>query len=341
MQTKKRAKPVKFGLKAREAEKKEQLKAEATAAEPKFAESPAEVETEQSAPATPQNTELVDKLSDVPFETDFGTPNEEPAPPAHAAPAKPAKAAAPEPEPEFTATSTNPAESDPDKEEIVKPVTPEPIVSEPEPVSSSSSSIPPIGRANEPIPFNPHETVFNTPPDAGEKKRNPFVFFMIIALVAFLTGLAFMAGIYYAMPNKNFFAMPSLPSLPAIPGVVQPTPTPQLSARVSPTAAPSPEVKLSDYSVKVLNGSGVSGQAARVKAALEAEGFTVASTGNAASNDFAKTQVTYQKRVSKEALDKVLTVLKKTYVVEKETELPATATKESDITITIGKETAN
>lgn len=340
MQTKKRAKPVKFGIKAKEEAEKKQLKAEAAVDEPKIVETPTE---EEVTPSTPQNTELVDKLSDVPFETDFGTPNEEPTKPVHAEPARPAKAAAPEPEPEFTATSTNPAE--PEEEELAKPISPEPIVTEPEPVSSSgsSSSIPPIGRANEPIPFNPHETVFNTPPDAGEKKRNPFVFFIIIALVAFLTGLAFMAGIYYAMPNKNLFAMPSLPSLPslpALPGVTQPTPTPQLSAKASPTTAPSPEVKLSDYSVKVLNGSGVSGQAAKVKAALEAEGFTVASTGNAASNDFAKTQVTYQKRVSKDALNKVITVLKKSYVVEKETELPTTATKESDITITIGKETA-
>lgn len=351
MQTKKRAKPVKFGKAAKEVEEKKVAKVdlpagrqEAPEEEPKTVaepeapqEKPVESGRPEEEPPAPAHKaaavtsahggELVDKLSDVPFETDFGTPAE--TTPAHSTPA------AAEQEP---VASTPPAQPH-QPEEISKPAEPaQPI--EPQFDVSPVSPNAPIGRANEPIPYNPHETVFNTPPDAGEKKKNPFLYFIIIALVAFVTGIAFMAGIYYAMPEKNLFAMPSL-SLPSLPGLpaAQPTPTPT-PAIVPPTPTSAKTVALSDYTVKVLNGSGVRGEAAKVKASLEAEGFKVGSIGNADSNDVAKTQITVKKSVDKAAVTKLTDALKKTYVLDKVTELPATATSESDITVTIGKETA-
>lgn len=344
MQTKKRAKPVKFGKAARDAEKKVEAQVEEQAAAPEA------VEPEQPAappaaagPAQPpagqqQGGELVDKLSDVPFETDFGVPSSQVGPAAPSVPAAPAtppaQAAPPQQEP------VAPPEQHAQEEIKSDNIQPVPSAFDSSP-NASSSSIPPIGRANEPIPFNPHETVFNTPPDAGEHKKNPFLYFLIIALVAFVTGIAFMAGIYYAMPNKNFFAMFSVPNMPGIPGVAQPSPTPEPVAKVQPTVTPEKEVKLSDYSVKVLNGSGVSGQAAKVKTALTAEGFTVASTGNADRTDVEKTQITYRKTVTSAALTKVKDVLKKSYVLDKETQLPSADSSSPDITITIGKQTAD
>jgi hypothetical protein len=336
MQTKKRAKPVKFGKAAKEVEPKvasvaapaEEPKVEAPVAAPEHpvAEKPAEAPQQPAS----QNSELVDKLSDVPFETDFNSPAAET--PASAA-VEPHAPSTPAPV-EFTATSTNPAV--PSTSEEPKAESIEPIAA---PIDvNASTTVPPIGRSNEPIPFNPHETVFNTPPDAGEKKKNPFLYFLIIAFVAFVTGIAFMAGIYYAMPDKNFFAMPSIPSLPSLPGTTQPSPTPQPVAQS--TVTPIPSVAAADYKIRVLNGSGVSGQAAKVKASLAAEGLTVTSTGNAETSDVQKTQITYKKTVSAATLAKVKDVLKKTYVLEKETELPSTAASEPDITITIGKQTA-
>jgi hypothetical protein len=328
MQTKKRAKPVKFGKAAKEQEKK----VETPEVEPTQEAAPVEPAEEQKAPVAPeqpqapaakQEGELVDKLSDVPFETDFGVPSSNATPPAPVAP--------PQTQPEAPVVEEQPVKSD-----NLQPV---PSAFDTSPTAPAGSSIPPIGRANEPIPFSPHETVFNTPPDVSEKKKNPFLYFLVIALVAFVTGIAFMAGIYYAMPNKNFFAMFSMPNISSLPGIPQATPTPVPVAKASPTATP-PAMKLADYSVKVLNGSGVSGQAAKVKAALTASGFTVSSTGNADSNDVQKTQITYKKTVTSDVLTKVKDVLKKSYVLDKETQLPAADSSKDDITITIGKETA-
>lgn len=337
MQTKKRAKPVKFGKAAKEAEEKkvvasaEEQGVEAAPAHEPPASAPAHAET------SPQHGgELVDKLSDVPFETDFGAPNTEheaPASSAHATsePAEPAHE--PEPAPtDFSATSTNPVEA------VEAPAEPEAPSVQPvaAPIDvSPDGTIPPIGRANEPIPFNPHETVFNTPPASTEKKKNPFLYFLIIAFVAFVTGIAFMAGIYYAMPDKSFFAMPSLP---AIPGAQSPSPTPAPVAQA--TATPAPVAKVSDYTVRVLNGSGIRGEAAKAKAALEADGFTVGTVGNADRSDVTKTQIVYKKTVSKEAVAKLKTVLGKTYALDKETELPSSASQTTDILITIGQDTA-
>jgi hypothetical protein len=337
MQTKKRAKPVKFGKAAKEQEKKvATVEAEPTEeAAPVQPDQPAE---EQQAPAAKQEGELVDKLSDVPFETDFGVPSTAAGPTTPPTPVAPSVQPPVEaPQPQVTA----PAAEEQPQQDIVKSdnIQSVPSAFDSSPTASTGSSIPPIGRANEPIPFSPHETVFNTPPDSGEKKKNPFLYFIVIALVAFVTGIAFMAGIYYAMPNKNFFSMLSLPKLSGIPGIPQASPTPVPVAKAAPTATP-PAMKLSDYSVKVLNGSGVSGQAAKVKASLTAEGFTVSSTGNADRSDVQKTQITYKKTVTSDILIKVKDVLKKTYVLDKETELPPADSSGDDITVTIGKEAA-
>ncbi|MGR7023812.1 LCP family protein [Geodermatophilus sp. URMC 62] len=61
-------------------------------------------------------------------------------------------------------------------------------------------------------------------------------------------------------------------------------------AAPSTTEAPA-AVAPSDVSVEVYNGSGVSGLAAEAAASLEDAGFTVTSTGNADSNDYARTTV--------------------------------------------------
>ena len=337
MQTKKRAKPVKFGKAAREAEEKAVVVDEPkTEAEP-ASETPVVKETPEAEQPTVEahqkGGDLVDKLSDVPFETDFGTPSGTTPQPTAQTPSAPAASSTPQPEPvQFSATATNPAETasavEAPKTDAVQPV------SAPIEVSNDASNAP-IGRSNEPIPFNPHETVFNTAPEAVEKKKNPVLYFLIISFVAFVTGIAFMAGIYYAMPDKNFFAMPNVPALP---GGAQPTATTAPSAPA--TATPVATVKNSDYTISVLNGSGIRGEAAKARAALEEDGFTVGTVGNADSSDVVKTQIVYKKTVSADAITKLKAVLGKTYSLEKETQLPTAATQATDIVVTIGKEAA-
>ncbi|WP_456599882.1 LCP family protein [Blastococcus sp. SYSU DS0616] len=70
----------------------------------------------------------------------------------------------------------------------------------------------------------------------------------------------------------------------------------QLSAEpeeAAPEAAPPEPVDPAEVAVAVFNGSGTSGLAAQAETQLEAEGFSVVSTGNADSADYAQTEVRY------------------------------------------------
>lgn len=174
-----------------------------------------------------------------------------------------------------------------------------------------------------------------------EEKKNPVLFFMIVAAVSFVLGLAVMAGLSYVF--KDIKAVPVLSTL-----LNKPKPTVASQKEVAatnktevvePTIEPSPtpaKVDLSQYTVKVLNGSGVSGEAARVKTKLTAAGFNVISTGNADASNYTKTEITIKKTVSKDALAKLQTELEKTYKVSTAT---ATSTQTADIVVIIGSST--
>jgi LCP family protein required for cell wall assembly len=77
----------------------------------------------------------------------------------------------------------------------------------------------------------------------------------------------------------------------AIPGTKQATASPSASPSPSPTTTLS--VQPSAITVNVLNGSGVTGVAAKAAAALEAEGFHATVGGDADRSDYATTQVRY------------------------------------------------
>ncbi|MBI4089162.1 MAG: LytR C-terminal domain-containing protein [Candidatus Levybacteria bacterium] len=72
---------------------------------------------------------------------------------------------------------------------------------------------------------------------------------------------------------------------------------------------PTKVIDLSKYEIKILNGSGVDGEAGRQKGNLETEGFTVASVGNADNSDYTDTVIQAKKEVDKEFLDKLKSVL--------------------------------
>src|SRR6266571_2803075 len=92
-----------------------------------------------------------------------------------------------------------------------------------------------------------------------EKHHGLFTYFLLVTLVAFLLGLAFIAGAYYALHRANF-ALPFLSK-------TAPTPTPKPTAIpiLTPTPVASKSANLSQNTIAVLNGSGITGQAAKVK----------------------------------------------------------------------------
>ncbi|HZJ18584.1 MAG TPA: LytR C-terminal domain-containing protein [Patescibacteria group bacterium] len=88
------------------------------------------------------------------------------------------------------------------------------------------------------------------------------------------------------------------------------------------------------YKIEVLNGSGISGEASKVKGLLEEERFTVSSIGNADGLNYQQTVIQAKKTVPKEFLDKLKGFLDKLYVLDDTKELPDT--EKFDFVVTIG-----
>lgn len=107
----------------------------------------------------------------------------------------------------------------------------------------------------------------------------------------------------------------------------------------TPTVMPSPTIALdlSKYSIQILNGSEVDGEAGRQKTNLEGEGFTVSSVGNAANSDYTKTIIQAKENVGQAFLDKLKIVLEKSFVVGDSEELPEDA--DSSVIVILGSET--
>jgi len=153
--------------------------------------------------------------------------------------------------------------------------------------------------------------VFNMPP-----KKNfmwPILFIFIIAVL--LLGGIF---IYKQGVNKNGKI-----------NVVTLSPTP--------ASAPTPtktEVDLSKYEIKILNGSGIDGEAGRQKANLETEGFTVSSIGNADNSEYAETVVQAKEIVGLDFLDKLKGTLEASFKIGEQEDLADDA--DSDVVIIIG-----
>ncbi len=103
------------------------------------------------------------------------------------------------------------------------------------------------------------------------------------------------------------------------------------------TATPEAEIVLSKYNIKILNGSGIAGEATRMKTFLEAADFTVLSTGNADSYDFMTTEITYSPEVSSGWLSKLKTELAKKYVIKEAVSGKVTG---ADVEIVVGSSKA-
>jgi hypothetical protein len=165
---------------------------------------------------------------------------------------------------------------------------------------------------------------------SSRKKKGHILYFFGVAFVSFLLGLVVMAGATYGIksfPNSktNWLA------------AAKPTPTPVISPE--PTRTPEKKTDLSAFSIQILNGSGISGKAAKLKTLLEDAGFTVSSTGNADLNDYTKTQVRAKKNVGEDYLKKLEATLKKEYVLSSSPGLPPTGS--ADVIVIIGSESAN
>lgn len=130
-----------------------------------------------------------------------------------------------------------------------------------------------------------------------------FIFLFIFALLGALIG-----GLYYYKQKVN-----GEPASNNEQGIEKETPT------IEPTATPSASADLSKLKVNVLNGSGIKGEANKVKSLLKNGGFAEdkIETGNANSYDYKTTSVSLKKDVPEEVFSKVKELLGSGYDVVK------------------------
>jgi len=157
-----------------------------------------------------------------------------------------------------------------------------------------------------------------------QKKSKLWVILVVILIIFAATG----GSLYYFRTE----------AIKEITKEEKPTSSPTQS-QVTPTVSQatksaSLKVDYSKYKIRVLNGSGIAGEASRVKDSLEEEKFVVKDIDNADASDYEKAVIKAKKDVAKEYLDKLKKILEKTYVLDTEEEL--TELVDVDLVIIIG-----
>ncbi len=93
-----------------------------------------------------------------------------------------------------------------------------------------------------------------------------------------------------------------------------PTPTSSYRQRQLPTSTPTPlEINRSAVRIQVLNGSGITGDAAKVKRELEKLGYSNIETGNASEQNFVSSKINYSESLDSKILEEIKDKLEEFY----------------------------
>jgi len=215
-------------------------------------------------------------------------------------------------------TSKEQSESKPELMEVVQSQSADTVLSQPEPAISTPST------ETTQDPFAVDGVVRDKPEEHIEepkKKRSWVIIGFITAVIIFIAGV-----LWYFRENavKQISLEDETTSTPS-PSKISPTPASD-SAKLA--------IDYSKYKIKVLNGSGIGGAAAKGKEIVESEKFIVEEIGNAKTSDYEKTIIQAKKDVDKAFLDKLKSVLEKTYLLDANKELEDS--EEVDVVIIIG-----
>ncbi len=134
----------------------------------------------------------------------------------------------------------------------------------------------------------------------GASRRTPSRWTGIIIIIVIIIITAIVAGFLFFQAQQKTDQTSSKPFQ---------TKSKPSSTIVTPTASPSAHVDFSEYSVRILNGSGRVGEAAKVESILKDNGFNTAEIGNADRSDYEKTEVHHKENVPESVilgLDKIL-----------------------------------
>lgn len=161
-------------------------------------------------------------------------------------------------------------------------VSPEPVAeAKEEPASTEDSEKPKPSADSESDWLKDTPTKTEPSSDEGEKKGVGKKIIVLVVVLVVIAGIV-AGGVYYYKSN------------------VQIEPEPEVTLNEKPTPMPTEAVKeevteeevdVSKYSLSILNGSGVPGEAGKAEGLLEEAGFAGIETGNADSYDFLETQV--------------------------------------------------
>ena len=166
---------------------------------------------------------------------------------------------------------------------------------------------------------------FNKPPEVN-KVKTPIFWILIPGI--FILG-AILGGIIFYQKGINTTDVKSTPTpIPTSSPIVSSTPTPASEA----------DVDISEFKVSVFNGSGTAGEAGKVKTLLVDAGFTVVSTGNAATYDYTKTIIKAKSSVDDSVIQKIKKALSEDYVVGDNQTLSSSST--TDIQVVVGSSKA-
>lgn len=123
-----------------------------------------------------------------------------------------------------------------------------------------------------------------------EEKKSLYWIFILIILIALL-----FIALYYFNANKKQTTSP----------LTQPSPSP------NPISTEKPTVSRSDLKIKVLNGSGVAGQAGKIQAQLIALGYRNVETGNLGNEEVGSSTLSVNEKVTTLITEEIDTELKK------------------------------
>ena len=159
-------------------------------------------------------------------------------------------------------------------------------------------------------------------------KKNVFVFFLIFVFLGALVG----GGFYYYKTNID----KSLPvKIDRVGEAVTPT-----DDETMPTEEPKKEeIDASLYSINVLNGSGIPGEAGIVSDLLDSLGFEDINTGNADSYDYVETEISLKEDSPEGLYDLVKEALEESYIVSRsKTDLDENS--DYDVVVIVGSKKA-
>ena len=152
------------------------------------------------------------------------------------------------------------------------------------------------------------------------KQMSP-VFWILIPGI-FILG-AILGGLIFYQRGTNNVSVSESPIATASP-----------TTNATPVPTSTPDVDISKLEIAVFNGSGTAGEAGKVKTLLEEAGFTVASTGNAATYDYTDTIIKVKSEIDDSVIQKIEDALKDDYSVGDNETLSASAT--TDIQVVVG-----